>query len=183
MDTKGISGSETEKNLLKTFAGESRARNKYNFYAEKAREEGYQNIANIFDLTAYNEHAHAREVFARYLGLVGSTGENLLDAAKGETEEFTKLYKEFEETARREGFDDIASLYKELREVEESHNNRFRKLYKKVQDDTVFKGKQDSKWICMNCGYIYEGAEAPEVCPLCKFPRAYFKPYCDCDER
>lgn len=183
MDIKELYGSETVKNLLKTFAGESRARNKYNFYAEKAREEGYQYIASVFDETAANEYAHAREVYARYLGMVSSTEENLLDAMKGETEEFTKLYKEFEETARNEGFNQIADFYKELREVEEAHDKKFKELYEKIQNNTVFKGGADSLWKCMNCGYIYEGEEVPMVCPLCKFPRAYFKPYCDCDEK
>lgn len=176
-----IKGSETEKNLLKTFAGESRARNKYNFYGEKAREEGYQWIAAIFDETACNEYAHAREVFRRYLGLVKSTAHNLMDAIMGETEEAKKLYKEFEETARCEGFDEIADFYKDLREVEESHSERFKALYEKVTTGTVFKSDKESLWKCMNCGYIYEGDEAPEHCPLCKFPRAYFKPYCECE--
>jgi rubrerythrin len=178
MDCKKLKGSETEKNLYKTFAGESRARNKYNMYAEKARLEGYQWIADIFDETAKNEFAHAREVFNRYLGNVRSTAENLVSAMGGETEEFRKLYKEFEETARREGYTEIADFYKELREVEEAHAERYKELYEKVKDGKVFSSSEPTGWICLNCGYIHEGEEAPKVCPLCKFPRAYFKEKC-----
>lgn len=178
IDCKKLKGSQTEKNLYKTFAGESRARNKYNMYAEKARLEGYQWIADIFDETAKNEFAHAREVFNRYLGNVRSTAENLASAMGGETEEFRKLYKEFEETARNEGYIEIADFYKELREVEESHAERYKKLYNRIKDGTVFSSSEPTEWICLNCGYIHEGEEAPEFCPLCKFPRAYFKEKC-----
>jgi rubrerythrin len=172
-----LKDSETLKNLLKTFAGESRARNKYNLYAEKARQEGFVWIGQIFDMTASNEYAHAREVWGRYLGMTKSTEDNLLDAVMGEGEETNKIYKEFEEVARKEGFEAIANFYKELREVEESHKERFKDLYEKVKSGTVFKSSCETFWRCLNCGYIYEGKEAPEVCPLCKFPRAYFEPY------
>lgn len=178
IDCKKLKGSETEKNLYKTFAGESRARNKYNMYAEMARVEGYQWIADVFDETAENEFAHAREVFGRYLGNVRSTGENLASAMGGETEEFRKLYKEFEKIARDEGFIEIADFYKELREVEESHAERYKELYERVKEGTVFSSSESTEWICLNCGYIHEGEEAPEFCPLCKFPRAYFKEKC-----
>lgn len=173
-----IKGSETEKNLYKTFAGESRARNKYNFYGEKARKEGYMWVAQVFDDTADNEKAHAREVFRRYLMLINDTDENLMDAAEGEAGEYKKIYKEFEDTAREEGFNDIADFYKELREVEESHEQRFLKLNKMLVDNTMFNSTEEKMWKCMNCGYIYEGTEVPEECPLCKYPRGYFKPYC-----
>lgn len=172
---KNLKGSETEKNLYKTFAGESRARAKYTMFGEKARAEGYQAIGQVFDVTAGNEFAHSREVYNRYLGQVGTTLENLMTAAAGETEEFKDIYKEFEETARREGFDEIADFFKELREVEESHQKRFLDLYEKVKTGTYFKSKEPTNWVCLNCGYIHEGTEAPMVCPLCKFPRAYFQ--------
>lgn len=178
-----IKDSETLKNLLKTFAGESRARNKYNLYAEKARQEGFVWIGQVFDLTASNEYAHAREVWAKYLGMVKSTEENLLDAIEGEAEETNNIYKEFEEVARKEGFEAIADFYKELREVEESHRERFKDIYDKVKCGTVFKSSSESVWRCMNCGYIYEGKEVPEVCPLCKFPRAYFEPITECKDK
>lgn len=171
-----LKGSETEKNLYKTFAGESRARAKYTMFAEKARSEGYQWIGDVFNLTAGNEYAHSREVYNRYLGLVGTTMDNLMAAAMGETEEFKDIYKEFEETARKEGLEEIADFYKELREVEESHQKRFLDLYEKVKSGTFYTSKEPIHWICLNCGYIHEGKEAPMVCPLCKFPRSYFKP-------
>lgn len=174
-----LKGSKTEKNLLRTFAGESRARTKYNLYAEKARQEGYQWVGQVFDETALNEYAHARRSYAQLLNRVGTTKENLLDAASGETSEVKDIYKRFEEEAKIEGFEEIAKFYKELREVEESHAEEYKKLYDKIQNGTMFKGEKDSKWICMNCGYIHEGGEAPLVCPLCKYPRAYFKPLCE----
>ncbi|WP_040210307.1 rubrerythrin [Clostridium polynesiense] len=179
MDKKSLKGTQTEKNLFKTFAGESRARNRYNLYSEKARMEGYEWIGDIFDETAGNEYAHAREVYRRFLGLVGNTSENLKDAIKGETEEYSKIYKEFEEVARREGFKEIADFYKEIAEVEEFHEKRFKALYDKVNCKTVFTSPVPIKWQCLNCGYIYEGTEAPAACPLCKFPRAFFKPLCE----
>ncbi|GFZ34367.1 rubrerythrin [Clostridium zeae] len=178
-----IKDSETLKNLLKTFAGESRARNKYNLYAEKARQEGFVWIGQVFDLTASNEYAHAREAWAKYLCMVKSTEENLLDAMEGEWQEANKIYKEFEEVARKEGFEAIANFYKELREVEESHRERFKDIYEKVKCGTVFKSSTESVWRCMNCGYIYEGKQVPEVCPLCKFPRAYFEPLTECKDK
>ncbi|MBK1813965.1 rubrerythrin family protein [Clostridium sp. YIM B02505] len=178
-----IKDSETLKNLLKTFAGESRARNKYNLYAEKARQEGFVWIGQVFDLTASNEYTHAREVWAKYLSMVKSTEENLLDAMEGEGEETDKIYKEFEEVARKEGFEAIADFYKELREVEESHRERFKDIYEKVRCGAVFKSSTESVWRCMNCGYIYEGKQVPEVCPLCKFPRAYFEPLTECKDK
>lgn len=174
-----LKGSKTEKNLLKTFAGESRARNKYDLYAERAREDGYQWVGQIFNETALNEYAHARRSYGQLLNRVGSTKENLLDAIIGETSEFTDIYEKFEQEARNEGFIEIADFYKELREVEESHSERFKALYDKLEDGTMFKGPVESKWVCMNCGYIHEGTDAPMVCPLCKYPRAYFKPVCE----
>jgi len=174
-----LKGSQTEKNLLRTFAGESRARNKYTFYGEKAEAEGYEYIAKVFEETAGNEMAHAREVFRRYLGMVKGTAENLADAAQGEAAESSKIYKEFERVAREEGFNEIADFYKELAEVEEHHMERFMTLQKRVEKEEMFKCNKDVKWQCMNCGYIHVGKEAPKVCPLCKFPQAYFMMICE----
>lgn len=173
-----LKGSRTEKNLLKTFAGESRARNKYTFYGEKARLEGFEYIASVFYATAENEKAHAREVYGRYLKKVRNTSDNLEDSAAGEAAESRKLYKQFEDEARAEGFEEIADFYKELAEVEESHMNRFMIIKENLDKGDAFKRDREVMWQCMNCGYIHIGKEAPEICPLCKFPRAYFKIYC-----
>lgn len=177
-----LKGSKTEKNLYKTFAGESRATLKYLLFAEIARCEGYRWIADIFEETAGNEKAHAREVLKDYLKKTGTTEENLLESAKGEYEEASKVYKEFEETAKEEGFDKIEHFYKELREVEESHYNRYSELAEKLKKDKIFKDDGVTLWKCMNCGYIYEGTEAPKNCPLCGYPTSYFKPYSCKDE-
>ena len=174
-----LKGSKTEKNLYRTFAGESRARNKYTLYAEKAKKEGYQWIAEVFDITAINELAHARRVYGEILKLVSSTKENLIDAICSETEEYKELYAKFEQEAKNEGFKEIADLYKELREVEEAHEEKYKKLYDKLNKKSMFVGPENSKWVCMNCGYIHEGAEAPDKCPLCAYPKDYFKPYCE----
>lgn len=173
-----LKGSQTEKNLKKTFSGESKANTKYTLYAEKAREEGYQYIADVFEETAHNELAHARESYGEYLGQVKSTEENLINSFMGETAEATKIYKEFEEVARAEGFNEIADFYKELSEVEANHDIRFRKIYNGLITDTLYKGTKNSLWQCTNCGYIHEGATAPIECPLCHFPQGWFMPYC-----
>ncbi|GAA0076736.1 rubrerythrin family protein [Clostridium sp. CTA-5] len=170
-----LKGSKTEKNLYKTFAGESRARNTYNFYAEKARQEGFRWVGDVFDETALNERAHAREVFKRFLNNIKSTEENLRTAALGEENESDNIYKEFEEIARQEGFEEIANFYKELREVEEHHKERFLMLAEKIKSGSMFKCNDVCYWQCLNCGYIHEGNEVPMLCPLCKYPRAYFK--------
>lgn len=174
-----LKGSKTEKNLYKTFAGESRARTKYSLYAEKARCEGYRWVADIFDETADNEKAHAREAFNRFLKKNKYTEQNLKDAAMGESEESKSIYKEFEEIARKEGFVEIADFYKELQEVEAEHEKRFLKLAEKIEEGCMFKSDEESYWQCLNCGYIHEGKEAPKNCPLCGYPREYFKPKCD----
>ena len=173
-----LKGSKTERNLYKTFAAESRANTKYSLYAEKAKKEGYRWVAEVFDEIASNEKAHAREAFKRYLNKIGDTQENLKDAIKGEIKESTKIYKEFEEVARKEGFIQIANFYRELQEVEAEHAKRFSTLEDKIKNDTMFKSLDNSLWQCMNCGYIYEGKEAPVRCPVCKYPREYFKQYC-----
>lgn len=171
-----LKGSKTEKNLYRTFAGESRARTKYTLYGEKARQEGYQWVGEVFDETALNELAHARRVYAGFLKLVGTTKDNLMDAINGESDEYKSIYKQFENEAREEGFTEIADFYKELQEVEESHANRYENLYDRLVSGTMFKGNKTSKWCCMNCGYIHEGDTVPMVCPLCKYPQGYFKP-------
>lgn len=184
---KSIKGTQTEKNLLTAFAGESQARNRYTFFASVARNEGYEQIANIFTETAGNEKEHA-EVFFKYLeggdveitaaypaGIIGNTHTNLLAAADGERLEWSKIYADFEKVAREEGFEDIAKSFKEIAEVEEFHEKRYRKLAANVASGEVFKKKTVVKWHCTNCGYIHEGTEAPEECPACKHPRAYYE--------
>jgi len=185
--SKGIKGTETEKNLLKAFAGESQARNRYTFFASEAKKEGFEQISAIFLETADNEKEHAK-VFFKYLeggmveitaqypaGKIEKTKENLLAAANGEREEWGKLYPEFEKTARKEGFKEIADSFKEIAEVEEKHEKRYRKLLENIENDKVFKKDKIVKWKCRNCGYVHEGKEAPEICPACKHPRAYYE--------
>ena len=172
-------GSRTEKNLKKTFTGESKANTKYTLYAEKARQEGYHYIAQVFDETAHNELAHARRVYRDFLCEVKSTEENLMNAFMGETAEATAIYKEYEEVARKEGFNEIADFYKELAEVEAEHDFRFRTIYNRLLSSTLYKGDSNSLWQCTNCGYIHEGSTAPKACPLCKFPQTWFQAYCN----
>ena len=185
--SKSVKGTQTEMNLLKAFAGESQARNRYTFFASVARKEGYEQIANIFTETAGNEKEHA-EIFFKYLkggdveitasypaGIIGKTLANLEEAADGEKMEWGTLYPDFEKTARAEGFKEIADSFKEIAEVEEFHEKRYRKLAKNVADGEVFKKKNSVKWHCTNCGYIHEGLEAPDECPACKHARAYYE--------
>jgi rubrerythrin len=184
---KSLKGTQTEKNLLTAFAGESQARNRYTFFASAARKEGYEQIGNVFVETAGNEKEHA-EIFFKYLqggdveitakypaGVIGTTLENLEAAANGEKAEWTEIYKDMEGTARKEGFTDIATSFKEISEVEEAHEKRYRKLAKNVASGEVFKKKTVVRWKCSNCGYIHEGTEAPKVCPACKHPQAYYE--------
>jgi rubrerythrin len=184
----GLKGSRTEKNLLEAFAGESQARNRYNFFASVARNEGYVQIQRIFEETAVNEKEHA-EVFFKYLeegglveitaeypaGSIGTTEENLLEAAEGEKLEWGTLYPDFERIAREEGFIDVAESFEEIAEVEEEHERRYRKLLDNVKNDRVFKRDEEVEWHCLNCGYIHHGKEAPEECPACKHSRAYYE--------
>ncbi len=174
-----LQGSETEKILKRTFSGESKARGKYTMYAEKARKEGHEYIAQVFEQIAFNEFAHSREVYWRFLDQVKSTEENLMNSFMGETAEVNTIYKEYEQIARNEGFIEIADFYKELIEVEANHDLRFRTLYDKLLSDTLYKSKTPTLWKCLNCGYIAEGMEAPISCPLCQFPQGWFSPYCD----
>lgn len=170
-----LKGSKTEKNLLTAFAGESQARNKYTYFASVAKKEGYEQIAGIFLETAENEKEHAK-VWAKLLGLIGDTAKNLEEAAQGENYEWTQMYREFAQTAREEGFEDIAKVMEEIAEVEAAHEERYRKLLQRLKEGTLFTRSTPIKWRCRNCGYIHEGTEPPEVCPACAHPRAYYEP-------
>jgi len=189
--TKSVKGTKTEKNLLAAFAGESQARNRYTYFASVARKAGYEQIAAIFTETAENEKEHAKRFFkfleggevaidASYpAGVIGDTAANLEAAAQGEHLEWGTIYKEAEETARSEGFEEIARQFKEIAEVEERHETRYRKLLKNLKEGEVFKKEEVVKWKCRNCGYVHEGNEAPEVCPACAHPRAYYELFCE----
>lgn len=171
-----LKGSKTEQNLMTAFAGESQARNKYTFYASKAKKDGYEQIASIFEETAQNEKEHAKMWFKLlHNGAIPSTEENLLDAANGENYEWTDMYDSFSKTAEEEGFDHIAFLFKEVGKIEKEHEERYRKLLKNVEDKLVFTKDGDSIWQCRNCGHIVIGKSAPEVCPVCNHPQSYFE--------
>ncbi len=171
-----LKGSKTESNLLTAFAGESQARNKYTYYASAARKEGFNQIAQIFEETAANEKEHAK-IWFKYLhdGEIPSTAENLSDAAAGENYEWSEMYKSFAETADEEGFSEIAKIMRHVAKIEKSHEERYLKLLSNLKEDLVFKKNDEVIWICRNCGYIYVGKEAPEVCPTCKHPKSYFE--------
>lgn len=186
-----LKGTKTEKNLLASFAGESQARNRYTYFASAAKKEGYVQMSNIFQETADNEKEHAKrffkllgggalEITAAYpAGVIGTTVQNLTASADGENEEWTKLYPEAENTAREEGFPEIADQFKHIAAVEKQHEKRYRGLLDNIENGTVFKKDKVVKWKCSNCGYIYEGAEAPEVCPACAHPQAYYELSCE----
>lgn len=173
-----LKGTKTEKNLLTAFAGESQARNKYTYFASKAKKEGYEQIAGVFMETAENEKEHAK-MWAKFLGLINDTKQNLKDAAEGENYEWTEMYKEFAETAREEGFDEIATFFEEVGEVEAEHEKRYLKLLERLNDGSIFKRSTPIKWRCRNCGYIHEGTEPPEKCPACAHPKAFYEPAAD----
>ena len=189
--SKSVKGTKTEKNLLASFAGESQARNRYTYFAGAAKKAGYEQIAAIFLETADNEKEHAKRFFklleggevqiaASYpAGAIGDTAENLAAAAAGENLEWRKLYKEAEATAREEGFEEIAVLFKEISEVEEEHEKRYRKLLKNLKEEKLFKKDTIVKWKCRNCGYVHEGKEAPENCPACAHPQSYYEILCE----
>lgn len=171
-----LKGSQTEQSLLKAFAGESQARNKYDFFASQAKKEGYEQISGIFTESAQNEKEHAKQFYKLLTGgYIHPTEENLLTAALGENEEHTVLYPEFERIAREEGFTEIADIFKEIAEVEEQHEKRYRKLLDSIKRNTVFRRPTPVKWKCRNCGYVHEGVEPPEVCPACAHPKAYYE--------
>ena len=169
-----LKGSKTEQNLWTAFAGESQARNKYTYFAQVAKEAGYEQIAAIFIETAENEREHAKREF-EFLNGIGDTAENLQAAANGENYEWTDMYAGFEKTAREEGFEEIADFFREVAEVEEEHEKRYLALLKNVEEGKVFKKDKVVRWKCRNCGYIHEGPEAPETCPACAFPQSYYE--------
>ena len=169
-----LKGSQTEKNLQTAFAGESQARNKYTYYASKARKEGMNLVANIFEETAGNEKEHAKIWFKLLHDGMPSTEENLLDAAEGENYEWTDMYAGFAETARAEGFTKIAALFTEVGKIEKEHEERYRALLASVKEGTMFEKEKEVVWVCSNCGHIHVGPKAPEVCPVCEHPKAYF---------
>ena len=169
-----LKGSQTEKNLMTAFAGESQARNKYTYYASQAKKDGYEQIAAIFEETAGNEKEHAKLWFKLlHGGKVPTTMDNLKDAAEGENYEWTDMYKSFSETAKEEGFDDIAELFRMVGDIEKHHEGRYLTLLKKVEDNLVFETEEETIWICRNCGHVYRSKEALEVCPVCKHGKAY----------
>lgn len=169
-----LKGSKTEANLWAAFAGESQARNKYTYFASKAKKEGYEQIAALFLETANNEKEHAK-IWFKLLNGINDTASNLKDAAAGENYEWTDMYAEFAKTAKEEGFDQIAYLFEEVGKIEKEHEERYRKLLENVEGGLVFSRDGDMIWQCANCGHIHVGKEAPEVCPVCAHPKAYFQ--------
>ena len=182
-----LKGSKTEKNLLKAFAGESQARNRYTYFAKQAKKEGYEQIAAIFEETAENEKEHAK-VFFKHLeggmvkitadypaGVIGTTEENLLEAADGEKMEWGTLYPDFGKIAEEEGFSEIAHSFRNIAKVEAQHEKRYRTLLGNIKEDKVFKRDKPMKWKCRNCGFIYEGEEPPQNCPACQHPQSYYE--------
>jgi len=182
-----IKGTKTEQNLLKSFAGESQARNRYTFFASKAKKDGFEQIASFFEETAAQEKEHAK-LFFKFLeggmveitaafpaGIIGSTAENLRASAEGENEEWALLYPEFARIAEEEGFPKIAEAFKLVATVEKRHEERYRHLLQNIENDTVFKRSEKQEWMCRNCGYIHDGEESPEMCPCCIHPQSYFE--------
>ncbi len=172
---KELKGSRTEANLAYAFAGESQARNKYTYFASQAKKEGYEQISAFFLETAENEKEHAKLWFKHLHNGIGPTAENLKDAAAGENEEWTQMYKGFAEVAREEGFIDIAKQFEGVALIEKSHEERYLKLLKNLESGDVFKRDEKTTWFCRNCGHLHYGAEAPESCPVCAHPKAYFE--------
>ena len=172
---KTLKGTKTEQNLLSAFAGESMARNKYSYYASKAKKEGFVQIANMFEETAANEKEHAKMWFKLLHDGVPSTAENLIDAANGENYEWTDMYATFAKEAREEGFEEIANKFELVAAVEREHEERYRKLLANVEGKLVFSREGDAIWQCLNCGHIMVGKDAPEICPVCDHPQSYFQ--------
>jgi rubrerythrin len=185
--TQSLKGTKTEQNLLKAFAGESQARNRYEFFSRAASKEGYEQIAAIFQETANQEKEHAKrffkfleggmvEITASYpAGVIGTTKENLKAAAEGEHEEWTLLYPQFSETAKAEGFPEVATAFKLIAKIEAEHEQRYLKLLQNISRDLVFMKKGKVLWKCRNCGFVYEGEKAPEICPACQHPKSFFE--------
>jgi len=188
MEQKSIKGTKTEQNLLKAFAGESQARNRYTYFASVAKKEGYEQISGVFLETAEQEKEHAKrffkfleggmvEITASYpAGIIGTTPENLLAAADGELEEWSSLYKAFADVASEEGFPQIATAFLMIARVEAEHEARYRKLLANISDGSVFQKEEEIEWQCRNCGYVHKGKSAPDNCPACLHPQAYFEP-------
>jgi rubrerythrin len=174
-----LKGSQTEKNLRAAFAGESQARNKYTYFASVARKAGFEQIAAIFLDTADNEKEHAKMIF-KFLGELGDTPANLKVAASGENYEWTKMYPEFEKVARKEGLEEIANFFKGVQNAEKYHEQKHLALLENLQTKKVFQRTEPMRWRCRNCGYVFEGKEAPAECPTCKHPRAFFEILCEC---
>ena len=171
-----LKGSKTEQNLMTAFAGESQARNKYTYYASKAKKEGYVQIAELFEATANNEKEHAKIWFKLlHDGSIADTATNLADAAAGENYEWTDMYATFAKEAKEEGFDHIAFLFEEVAKIEKEHEERYRKLLDNIERKIVFSRDGDSIWECGNCGHIVIGKDAPEICPVCDHPKAHFR--------
>ena len=170
--TNKFSGTETEKNLLAAFAGESQARNKYSYFAGVARKEGYQQIAELFEETANNERQHAKLWF-KHLGGIGSTAENLKVAAEGENYEWTDMYEGFAKTAEREGFPELAAQFRAVGAIEKAHEERYLKLLNNIETQKVFEKSEEVMWQCRECGHLVIGKKAPEVCPVCAHPQSY----------
>ena len=171
-----LKGSKTEQNLLKAFAGESQARNKYTYFASKAKKDGYEQIAAIFEETANNEKEHAKMWFKELNGgSVPSTIENLKAAAEGENYEWTDMYEEFAKTAEEEGFKALAIKFRQVAAIEKHHEERYRKLIQNIEEGVVFSKDDDRIWICRNCGHVVIGKKAPEICPVCAHPQSYFE--------
>ena len=185
---KSVKGTQTEKNLLKAFAGESQARNRYSYFAGVAKKEGYEQIAAIFEETANQEKEHAKKLF-KFMeggpveitwtypaGIISTTLENLKEAATGENEEWTTMYPEFADTAEKEGFPEIARVMRHIAVAEKGHENRYKKLMAHIEKGDVFSRNEPIDWQCRNCGYIHTGTDAPAECPACAHPRAHFEP-------
>lgn len=169
-----LKGTKTEANLKAAFAGESQARNKYSYFASQAKKDGYEQIAAIFEETAHNEKEHAK-MWLKELNGIGNTAENLKAAADGENYEWTDMYDEFAKVAKEEGFDRIAYLFEAVGKIEKEHEERFKKLLENVEEGKVFEAGEVKIWKCRNCGHIVVGTKAPEICPVCSHPQAYFE--------
>ena len=171
-----LKGSKTEQNLMAAFAGESQARNKYTYYASKAKKDGYEQIAALFEETANNEKEHAKMWFKElHEGEVPTTTENLKDAADGENYEWTDMYEGFAKTAEEEGFKALAAKFRAVGEIEKHHEERFRRLLKNIEDEVVFSKDGERIWICRNCGHVVVGKKAPKICPVCAHPQSFFE--------
>ena len=169
-----IKGTKTEKNLLEAFAGESQARNKYTYYASVAKKEGYEQLAEIFQETADNEKEHAKLHLRALMG-IESTVANLKAAASGENAEWTKMYHRMAKEAREEGFEDIAFMFEAIGAIEKAHQERYQRILKAIEEGSVFRKPEPVQWKCRNCGHLHDGTDAPQICPVCKHPQAFFE--------